>query len=439
MCHGIGLRGRQRRRDRRHHRRGEHVEPQSLPAAVAYLNAVSCPTASDCVAVGAGNDGAVIEATTDGGTTWSPESVPGAANVLNVISCPTASDCVAVGAGYVPGGVLTHPGVVVVTTDGGTTWTTPNLPGATTALYGVSCPTASDCFAVSANGGGSVVATTDGGTTWNRQKLPSTVQDLTSISCPTASNCWAGGYGFGVNLVVSTTTSGNTWAAQTPPSGYAFLGVVSCAAATDCWASAVNEVGSPVPTVAATTDGTTWTAQSLTGTSDVDGISCTSSSDCFIVGDSIVVSTSGLDATGTASSTTDGGGTWNGATVPAGVEHINAVSCTDASTCRAVGTTGTDIVILATSASPPPPPIPSITALTPRHTRVGAKVTISGTNLSGALGVDINGTAASIVTDTADQIVCTVPKGASSGPISVTTPGGTAVSAARVTVRHRRR
>ena len=121
------------------------------------------------------------------------------------------------------------------------------MPGPLTALYGVSCPTASDCFAVSANGGGSVVATTDGGTTWNRQKLPSTVQDLTSISCPTASNCWAGGYGFGVNLVVSTTTSGNTWAAQTPPSGYAFLGVVSSAAATDCWASAVNEVGCPFP------------------------------------------------------------------------------------------------------------------------------------------------------------------------------------------------
>jgi len=82
---------------------------------------------------------------------------------------------------------------------------------------------------------------------------------------------------------------------------------------------------------------------------------------------------------------------------------------------------------------------PAITSFTRHHGRVGATVTISGTDLSGATAVDFNGTATAVITDTADAIVCTVPKKATSGPISVTTPGGTTTSTSIFTVRHRRR
>src|SRR5207244_815869 len=78
---------------------------------------------------------------------------------------------------------------------------------------------------------------------------------------------------------------------------------------------------------------------------------------------------------------------------------------------------------------------PTITSFTPSSGPVGTVVTISGSNLTGTTRVAFNGTAATTFTvDSATQIQATVPSGASSGPISVTTPAGTAVSASNFTV-----
>ena len=60
----------------------------------------------------------------------------------------------------------------------------------------------------------------------------------------------------------------------------------------------------------------------------------------------------------------------------------------------------------------------------------GATVTITGENLLDASAVSFAGTpAASYDAESPTQITATVPRGASSGPISVTTPGGSATSA----------
>jgi uncharacterized protein (TIGR03437 family) len=61
-------------------------------------------------------------------------------------------------------------------------------------------------------------------------------------------------------------------------------------------------------------------------------------------------------------------------------------------------------------------------------------VTITGQNLSSATKVAFDGTPATIVSDTATQIVTTVPSGAATGAITVTTPAGTATSQASFTV-----
>jgi hypothetical protein len=73
-------------------------------------------------------------------------------------------------------------------------------------------------------------------------------------------------------------------------------------------------------------------------------------------------------------------------------------------------------------------PAPTITRLSPAKGKVGKKITIKGTNLAGALAVRVNGTAATVITDTATKITATVPAGAATGTITVTTPGGTATS-----------
>jgi hypothetical protein len=77
----------------------------------------------------------------------------------------------------------------------------------------------------------------------------------------------------------------------------------------------------------------------------------------------------------------------------------------------------------------PPPPVPTITGFLPASGGVGATVTITGTGLTDASEVLFNGTSASFSVFSDSSITTTVPAGAASGPLSVTTPGGNATSA----------
>ena len=79
---------------------------------------------------------------------------------------------------------------------------------------------------------------------------------------------------------------------------------------------------------------------------------------------------------------------------------------------------------------------PTITSFTPTSGPVGTSVRISGTNLTGATAVRFNGVAASTfsVNQPGTRITATVPSGATTGPISVTTPTGTGTSSTNFTV-----
>ena len=78
---------------------------------------------------------------------------------------------------------------------------------------------------------------------------------------------------------------------------------------------------------------------------------------------------------------------------------------------------------------------PTISSFTPSGGVAGAVITLSGTNFTGATAVRFNGTdAASFTVNSATQISATVPVGASTGTISVTTPGGTATTSSSFTV-----
>ena len=76
---------------------------------------------------------------------------------------------------------------------------------------------------------------------------------------------------------------------------------------------------------------------------------------------------------------------------------------------------------------------PTIISFTPTSAPVNATVTINGTNLATATAVKFNGTAASTVVSST-QITATVPAGATTGPISVTTPDGNATSSGSFTI-----
>ncbi|MCX2740613.1 IPT/TIG domain-containing protein [Pontibacter anaerobius] len=77
---------------------------------------------------------------------------------------------------------------------------------------------------------------------------------------------------------------------------------------------------------------------------------------------------------------------------------------------------------------------PIITSFSPTSGPEGTSVTISGQLFTGATSVSFNGTSASFTVVSDTEITAIVPDGARSGLISITTPGGTGVSAEQFTV-----
>jgi hypothetical protein len=76
---------------------------------------------------------------------------------------------------------------------------------------------------------------------------------------------------------------------------------------------------------------------------------------------------------------------------------------------------------------------PVITSI-PASGYAGSTITITGQNFGGATAVTFNGLGAGFTVISATQISATVPAGAASGKISVTTPDGTATSTTTFTV-----
>lgn len=97
-------------------------------------------------------------------------------------------------------------------------------------------------------------------------------------------------------------------------------------------------------------------------------------------------------------------------------------------------TVAATVALLAVPGAGASAPGPVISSFTPTSAAVGATVTITGTNLSGATEVTFNFISAPIVTDADTQITTTVPLGDDQGPVAVTTPGGTATSSSEFTL-----
>ncbi|MDA8071217.1 MAG: hypothetical protein M0Z82_06330 [Actinomycetota bacterium] len=115
------------------------------------------------------------------------------AEYFSAVSCPSASTCLAVGYNTVSGPALYE------TTNAGATWVndTVSLPSATGNLDSVSCTSATSCQAVGySSSGPSSVALSYNGTRWTTETLPSGTGGLDSVSCTSATSCQAVGYSY---------------------------------------------------------------------------------------------------------------------------------------------------------------------------------------------------------------------------------------------------
>jgi uncharacterized repeat protein (TIGR03803 family) len=102
-------------------------------------------------------------------------------------------------------------------------------------------------------------------------------------------------------------------------------------------------------------------------------------------------------------------------------------------TALAGGTNGGGSIFALNAGLPKPPP--RALQFTPTAGPVGEKVLIWGTNLLSA-SAEFNGTAAKTVSSSGPNYVwAVVPAGATTGPITITTPGGTFTTSANFTVR----
>jgi photosystem II stability/assembly factor-like uncharacterized protein len=309
---------------------------------MSAFGGVSCPTTSDCWAVGttASGDGAVF-ATTDARKSWSSETVPAGVTSLSAVSCPSTSNCWALGDdGTVP--------VIIALVSG--TWAFQTIPSLEdpTNTAGITCPSGQtlDCWAVigaavPAESTFYILNTTDGGSTWSKEQEGG--ETVNSVYCDTTSFCLIGATDYYAGLPeVYVSTNGTSWTAHSLlVDGY--VQGISCISSSECWIDGVIS-NSGTPIILQTTDGgSSWSTEATlpSGDSFYD-ISCPSASDCWIVG------TDSTTDSGVMLATADGGTAWNAGVVPSAAEDINALSCAAPYICSAVSSTSSGVVMLGT-------------------------------------------------------------------------------------------
>lgn len=98
------------------------------------------------------------------------------------------------------------------------------------------------------------------------------------------------------------------------------------------------------------------------------------------------------------------------------------------------GTASSPASFDVTTTKTPTSTAPTVSSFSPTSGSVGTSVTISGSGFSGATSVAFNGVNATFAVSSASQINTSVPTGATTGVISVTTSNGTATSSGSFTV-----
>jgi photosystem II stability/assembly factor-like uncharacterized protein len=358
------------------HHGSADVAGQPAPAGTGQLDAVSCAGPLYCWAVGTSGTTAtvstpstpstpstasstttsttsppapatitVVDATTDGGRTWTaqPLSLPGTP-ALTGISCPSIHLCMAVGLSG-----SADSGLVLTTRRGGADWEEASTPAGAVAITAVDRSSATACMAISSDGTTFWSAqSTDFGRTWQRGgTLPAGLQGADGLSCVPGGSCLVTGFtdttgGHGQGAIVISLDGGTTWTASDVPAGTGLLQSVSCATSTSCLAAGTTSttVSAVVPAkgavLASDDGGHTWSrSASARSVDDIFGVDCPSAVICAMVGTRWVGHPPvGM---GAVAQSRNGGGSFVASTTAYTPLPLTALACPTPRRCVAVG------------------------------------------------------------------------------------------------------
>ena len=257
------------------------------------LNGVTCMSPTACLAVGSTGDAGGSEQTLIevwGGVSWTIESSPNEGtgdNQLNSVTCPSSSDCLAVGFGS---------GSSLIESWNGDAWSITSAT-ANAGLEGVSCVDVNYCVTVgaSAYGTNTFIQSWDGS---NWSEIPSPNQgtlgsELLGVSCSSTTSCvTVGDYDTANNLwqELAETWDGTSWSiTQSGPLAVASeLNGVSCVSSVNCTAVGYTHQQTANDTLAENWNGTSWSGVSTPNPTFVNpglnAVSCVSIGNCIAVG-----------------------------------------------------------------------------------------------------------------------------------------------------------
>ncbi len=240
-------------------------------------------------------------ATTNEGVVWSAPSTVDSTRLMSSVSCTSSSFCMAVDTS---GHVVKY---------NGTSWSAPSDIDGTASIESVSCTSSSFCMAVDSFG----YYLTFNGSTWTSRASYDSYDTPTSVSCWLQSSspfCMAvdtGGRAYAYNELTG-------WTHKTADSGTQ-LQSVSCTSTSFCMA--VDILGRAVKF-----NGSSWSSATTVGSYTLLSVSCTSTSFCAAV-----------DLHGDAA--TYNGTSWSLHSID-GTTSLTSVSCTSSSSCQAVDESG---------------------------------------------------------------------------------------------------
>jgi hypothetical protein len=322
------------------------------------LVSVTCASASECWAVGNYYFKTLIQRWD--GTSWTITSSPGSGRngdeQLKGVACASASQCWSVGnVEFYQGGIVHYPGTYYGSFFeqwNGSSW---NLATSSTIidtiyhkLNGVTCASASDCWAVGSDA--TPIERWNGGS-WAIVNAP-TRYPLNGVTCVSASECWAVGhysYYLGNDRFLEQTLierwNGSEWAIVSSPNTSSTksnsLNSVACGSGSECWAVGYYiDDSDHLQRLIERWNGNSWVIVSSANNgmqeSQLNGVTCPLATDCRAVG--YYVNGDGIAQTLVEQ--------WDGSSwevVPSantdGTHHnrLNSVTCLSASDCWAVG------------------------------------------------------------------------------------------------------